>query len=83
MFVNQKVKNAITNHKKTFALMFSLSIFKNYLYSFTLRKMISRDDLIKQISNTIGKAKVLKLSRILKEEQFALRDLIDITFSSQ
>ena len=42
--------------------------------------MISPDDLIKQISNTIGKAKVLKLSRILKEEHFALRDLINITF---
>jgi hypothetical protein len=42
--------------------------------------MISRDELIRQISATIGKMKVLELSRILKEQQFALRDLIDITF---
>jgi hypothetical protein len=42
--------------------------------------MISRDELIKQISTTIGKLKVLELSRILKEQQFALRDLIDLTF---
>lgn len=42
--------------------------------------MISRDELIKQISATIGKLKVLELSRTLKEQQFALRDLIDLTF---
>jgi hypothetical protein len=42
--------------------------------------MISIEDLIKQISNTMGKKKVLELSRILREEQFALRDLIDLTF---
>lgn len=44
--------------------------------------MISRADLIKQLSNTIGKLKVLELSRILEQEQFALRDLIDITFDA-
>jgi len=44
--------------------------------------MISKEDLIKQISGTIGKAKVLTLSRILKEESFALRDLIDLTFNA-
>ncbi|MDB5008447.1 MAG: hypothetical protein JWP45_2840 [Mucilaginibacter sp.] len=38
------------------------------------------DDLLKQLSNTIGKPKVLELSRLLKEQQFALRDLIDLTF---
>ena len=38
------------------------------------------EDLIKQISNTIGKTKVLELTRILKEQQFALRDLIGLTF---
>ena len=38
------------------------------------------EGLLKQISNTIGKTKVLELSRILKEENFALRDLIDLTF---
>ncbi|GAC1313054.1 MAG: hypothetical protein NVSMB24_35720 [Mucilaginibacter sp.] len=37
-------------------------------------------DLLKQISNTIGKTKVLELTRVLKEQQFALRDLIDLTF---
>jgi hypothetical protein len=42
--------------------------------------MISRDELIKQISKTIGKTKVLELSRILKEQAFALRDLIDLAF---
>lgn len=42
--------------------------------------MISKEDLIKQISSTIGKLKVLELTRILKEDNFALRDLIDITF---
>jgi hypothetical protein len=42
--------------------------------------MISKEELIKQISNTIGKTKVLELSRILKDEAFALRDLIDLTF---
>ncbi|BAU55004.1 hypothetical protein [Mucilaginibacter gotjawali] len=42
--------------------------------------MISPAELIKQISGTIGKTKVLTLSRALKEPQFALRDLIDITF---
>lgn len=38
------------------------------------------DNLLKQISNTIGKTKVLELSRILKEDNFALRDLINLTF---
>jgi hypothetical protein len=42
--------------------------------------MISKEDLVKQISDTIGKAKVLTLSRILKEQDFVLRDLIDLTF---
>jgi hypothetical protein len=36
--------------------------------------------LIKNITSIIGKARVLELSRILKEQRFALRDLIDITF---
>ena len=38
------------------------------------------DNLLKQIANTIGKTKILELSRILKEDGFALRDLIDLTF---
>ena len=44
--------------------------------------MISKEELIKQISNTMVKTKVLKLSRILEEEAFALRDLIDLTFDA-
>jgi hypothetical protein len=43
--------------------------------------MLTADELIKEISATIGKLKVLKLSAILKKQQFALRDLIDITFN--
>lgn len=42
--------------------------------------MTDREALLKQISGTIGKMKVLALTRILKEEHFALRDLIDLTF---
>jgi hypothetical protein len=42
--------------------------------------MISRAELIKQISGPNDKTKVLALSRILKEQQFSLRDLIDIAF---
>jgi hypothetical protein len=42
--------------------------------------MISQAELIKQISVTIGKTKVLELSRILNEQQFLLCDLVDITF---
>ncbi len=45
--------------------------------------MINKEELIKQISNTIGKTKVLELSRILRDEQFALRDLIDLTFYNE
>jgi hypothetical protein len=43
-------------------------------------RMITRDELIRQISATIGKLKVLELSVILKKQDFALRDLIDLTF---
>ena len=42
--------------------------------------MITKDDLLTKLSGTIGKSKVLELSRILKEENFALSDLIDLTF---
>jgi len=42
--------------------------------------MIDREALLKQISGTIGKMKVLALTRILRKEIFALRDLIDLTF---
>jgi hypothetical protein len=42
--------------------------------------MLTADDLIKEISATMGKTKVIKLSSILRKQQFALHDLIDITF---
>ncbi|HEY8930829.1 MAG TPA: hypothetical protein VIM55_16610 [Mucilaginibacter sp.] len=42
--------------------------------------MPTRDDLIKQLSATLVKTKVDKLSRIVKDENFSLRDLIDLTF---
>jgi len=42
--------------------------------------MITQGELSKRISATMGKTKVLELSRLLKEQQFALRDLIDLTF---
>jgi hypothetical protein len=42
--------------------------------------MLSCVQLIREISNSIGKEKVVKLSAILKKEQFAIRDLVDITF---
>jgi hypothetical protein len=42
--------------------------------------MLTSAQLIKQISVTIGKAKVLELTKILRSEQFALHDLVDITF---
>ena len=42
---------------------------------------MTRDELVKQLSATIGKTKVLELSAILKAQQFTLRDLIDVTFN--
>jgi len=42
--------------------------------------MLTHDQLIKEITNSMGKEKVLNLSAILKKEQFALCDLVDITF---
>jgi hypothetical protein len=44
--------------------------------------MITQTELLKQISNTIGKTKVLELSHILYEQDFALHDLIDLTFNA-
>ncbi|HZY38125.1 MAG TPA: hypothetical protein VFE53_15825 [Mucilaginibacter sp.] len=43
--------------------------------------MISKDELIKKITGTIGKNRVLELTCLLKEQNFALHDLIDITFN--
>ena len=42
--------------------------------------MLTTDELIKEISATLVKKKVDKLTAILDKQQFALRDLIDITF---
>lgn len=44
--------------------------------------MLTSDELIKEIGTTLEKKKVLKLTAILKKQQFALRDLIDITFNA-
>jgi hypothetical protein len=41
---------------------------------------MTQDELIAQLTATIGKTKVDQLSKILKEQDFALRDLIDLTF---
>jgi hypothetical protein len=42
--------------------------------------MLKANELVKQISATIGKARVIELSQTIREHNFALRDLIDITF---
>jgi hypothetical protein len=42
--------------------------------------MLTQDELIKQISATMGKVKVIKLTALLNEQQFPLAHLIDITF---
>jgi len=41
---------------------------------------MTRDELIKQLAATVGKTKVDKLSKLVKQQGFALCDLIDITF---
>lgn len=41
---------------------------------------LTQAELIKELSATIGKTKVDKLSKLLKQQGFALRDLIDLTF---
>jgi hypothetical protein len=42
--------------------------------------MLTSDKLVKEISTTLTKIKVVKLKAILEKQQFALSDLIDITF---
>ncbi|MDB5025390.1 MAG: hypothetical protein JWP78_3145 [Mucilaginibacter sp.] len=42
--------------------------------------MLTAGELVKEISTTVTKIKVVKLSAILEKQQFALPDLIDITF---
>ena len=41
---------------------------------------MNRDELITQLAATYGKTKVNKLSLMVKEQNFAIRDLIDLTF---
>lgn len=42
--------------------------------------MLTKEELIRELGATIGKTKVNKLTVILKKQNFALRDLIDLTF---
>jgi len=42
--------------------------------------MLTSDELIKEISTTMIKTKVVKLSAIIEKQQFSIKDLIDITF---
>ncbi|MDB5114951.1 MAG: hypothetical protein JWQ79_443, partial [Mucilaginibacter sp.] len=42
--------------------------------------MLTQSQLIERISKALGKIKVLELTRILREEQYVLHDLIDLTF---
>jgi len=42
--------------------------------------MLTSDELIKEISTTMVKTKVVKLSAIIQKQQFSIHDLIDITF---
>jgi len=41
---------------------------------------MTRDELIAQLTTTIGKTKVNKLTQIVRKQRFNLRDLIDLTF---
>jgi hypothetical protein len=43
--------------------------------------MLTQLQLTQQLTATIGKPKVIALTRILSEQQFALRELIDLTFN--
>jgi hypothetical protein len=42
--------------------------------------MLTKEELVKEISQTIQKLKVEKLTAILQKQNFAIRDLVDITF---
>ena len=42
--------------------------------------MLSQQQLTEQLSSSIGKIRILKLSHLLKEQGFPLHDIIDITF---
>lgn len=45
--------------------------------------MLTKDQLIKQITSTLGKKKVVELTNILYHKHFKLRDLIDLTFHAE
>jgi hypothetical protein len=42
---------------------------------------MTKTELIAELTATFGKTKVDKLSKLLKQQNFALRDLIDLTFN--
>ncbi|HTK21981.1 MAG TPA: hypothetical protein VL442_20830 [Mucilaginibacter sp.] len=42
--------------------------------------MLTSEELIKEISATMTKTKVVKLTAIIEKQQFSIKDLIDITF---
>ena len=42
--------------------------------------MLSRDEIVKQLTTSMGKTTVVELSKTLKKQNFALRDVIDLTF---
>ncbi|MBE9583423.1 hypothetical protein IM792_03100 [Mucilaginibacter sp. JRF] len=44
--------------------------------------MLTQSELIKHISGTIGKARVLSLTQLMREHKFPLPELIDVTFHS-
>jgi hypothetical protein len=42
--------------------------------------MLSRDDIVKQLTASMGKTTVVELSKTLKKQNFAFCDVIDLTF---
>ena len=42
--------------------------------------MLSSDEIIKQLTTSMGKTTVVELSKKLKKQNFAFRDVIDLTF---
>ncbi len=44
-------------------------------------RMLTQDELIKEISKTLAKTKVVKLTSILQKQNFNFRDLVSVTFN--
>lgn len=44
--------------------------------------MLTKNQLLKQITATMGKAKVLELTNILRQKKFKLRDLVELSFDA-